>query len=122
IGILVGFFLAYGSELVIDVGSVVSANRQQASRTFAVTASEFKFSPSTFRVTEGERVRFTVENTGTVPHEFELEALGVEAVIPEGKSVTFTVNAPKSGLYDLICDLPGHLKAGMRGELIVKPR
>lgn len=122
VGILVGFFLAYSSELVIEVGSIVSANRQQASKTFTVAASEFEFSPSTFRVTEGERVRFTVKNTGKVPHEFEIEALGVEAVIPEGKSVSFTVSPPKSGVYNLVCDLPGHLKAGMRGELIVKPR
>lgn len=122
IGILAGFFLAYGSELVIEVGAAVSANRQHASRTFLVEASEFKFTPSTFRVTEGETVRFTVKNIGKVPHEFELEELGVEAVIPEGRSVTFTVNPPKSGVYNLVCDLPGHLNAGMRGELIVKPR
>ncbi len=122
VGLLVGFFLAYGSELVIEVGAVVSANRQQAAKTFAVEVSEFKFNPSTFRVTEGEVVRFNVENRGKVPHEFELEGLGVEVVIPEGKSVSFTVSPPKSGVYNLICDLPGHLKAGMRGELIVKPK
>jgi zinc transporter, ZIP family len=122
IGILVGFFLAYGSELVIDVGSAVSANQQQASRTFAVEVSEFKFIPSTFKVTERETVRFNVENTGKVTHEFELDKLGIEAVIPAGKSVSFTVSPPKSGVYNLVCDLPGHLKSGMRGELIVKPR
>ncbi|MFQ5736201.1 MAG: cupredoxin domain-containing protein [Thermodesulfobacteriota bacterium] len=119
IGLLVGFFLAYGSELVIEVGSAVSANRQQASRTFAVEVSEFEFIPSTFRVIEGETVRFNVENTGKVPHEFKVKKLGVEFVIPEGKSAAITVSAPRSGVYDLICDLPGHLKAGMRGELIV---
>jgi len=122
VGLLVGFFLAYGSELVIEVGAAVSANRRHASITFTVEASEFEFAPSTFRVTEGETIRFSVENTGKVAHEFELEKLGVEAVIPAGKSVTFTVSPPKSGVYNLVCDLPGHLEAGMRGELIVKPR
>ncbi len=122
IGILVGFFLAYGSELIIEVGTAVSANRQQASRTFAVEASEFEFNPSTFRVIEGDIVRFTVRNTGKIPHEFEFKKLGVEAVIQPGKSITFTVNPPGTGVYNLVCDLPGHLKAGMFGELVVKPR
>lgn len=123
VGILVGFFLAYGSELVIEVGTAVSANRQQASRTFSVEVSEFKFTPSVFRVTDGETVRFTVQNTGKIPHEFELKKLGIEAVIPAGKSITVTGRPPSgASVYNLICDLPGHLKAGMRGELIVEPR
>lgn len=122
IGILIGFFIAYGSELVIEVGTAVLANRQQASRTFTVEASEFEFNPSTFRVTEGDVVRFTVKNTGKIPHEFELKALGAEVVIPQGKSVTMTVRPPKAGVYNLVCDIPGHIMAGMQGELIVKPK
>ncbi len=85
-------------------------------------ASEFRFSPSTLRVAEGEIVRFSVKNTGEIPHEFELKALGVEVIIPQGKSVALTVRPLKAGVYNLVCDLPGHLKAGMEGELIVKPR
>ncbi len=122
VGILLGFFLAYGSELFIEVGMSVTANQQQASRTIIVEASEFRFSPATIRVTEGEVVKFIVKNTGEIPHEFKLKALGVEVVIPQGKSVTITVRPPKAGVYNLVCDRPGHLKAGMQGELIVKPR
>lgn len=122
IGILAGFFLAYGSELIIEVGISVAANRQEASKTIEVETSEFKFNPQTLRVTEGEVVRFKVTNNGKMPHEFELRALGVEALIPQGKSVTLTVRPLKAGVYNLVCDIPGHMEAGMQGELIVKPR
>lgn len=122
IGILAGFFLSYGSELLIEVGMAVSAGEQHASKTISVELSEYKFVPSTLAVNEGETVKFIVKNTGKTTHEFELKELGVEAVVRPGETIPVIVHASKSGAYDLICDLPGHIKAGMQGELIVKPR
>lgn len=122
IGILIGFFVAFGSELFINVGMTVVANRRPADRTIALEASEYRFNPSTLRAREGEVVRITVKNTGAMAHEFKLKELGVEEVIPAGKNVTVTVRPPKTGVYNFFCDLPGHLKSGMEGELIVKPR
>ncbi len=121
-GILMGFFMAFSSELFIKVGMSVGANQQQADRTFTVEASEFKFLPSILKITEGDAVRLTVKNIGTTPHEFEIKELGVEATVQPGRSVTLTVRPPRVGVYNFFCDLPGHLKAGMEGELIVKPR
>ncbi|GMR05033.1 MAG: hypothetical protein BMS9Abin23_0958 [Thermodesulfobacteriota bacterium] len=122
VGILIGFFLAYGSELVIDIGITISANRSAVAKTVAVQVSEYEFVPSTLSVTEGEAVRFVVKNTGKKAHEFEIKAFGVEAVIPPGKSVNVTVHPGKIGVYNLLCDIPGHLERGMRGELIVRPK
>jgi len=122
IGILAGFFLSYGSELLIGIGMAVSARQQQASETIQVEVSEYKFVPSTLRVNEGKTVRFIVKNTGKINHEFELKELGVEAVIRPGETVPVMVHPSKSGVYNLACDLPGHVEAGMQGELIVKPR
>ncbi len=122
VGILVGFFIAYGSELFIKVGMSVQANHQIASRNISVNVSEYNFVPSTFTITKGETVRFTVNNVGKIPHEFELKTLGVEALIQPGKSVNITVHPDKPGIYKLVCDLPGHLAAGMEGALIVEPQ
>ncbi|MBI5237747.1 MAG: cupredoxin domain-containing protein [Deltaproteobacteria bacterium] len=120
-GLLAGFFIAYGTDLFIEVGIEVQSSRRIASRTIAVEAAEYRFSPSSFVVKQGEVVRFTVNNAGKLPHEFELEALGVEALIPPGESVDVVVSADKPGRYAIICDLPGHLAAGMRDTLTVKP-
>ncbi len=121
-GILVGFFLAFGSDLFIEVGMSVAANRLPVKDTLTVTTSEYNFVPSTLRAREGEAVKFVVKNTGRVSHEFELKDFGVEAVVPPGKSVRVTLRPMKPGVYNLTCDLPGHLEKGMRGELVVRPR
>ncbi len=122
IGILVGFFLAYGSDLFIEVGMSVAANRQEVSRTIYMEASEYEFVPSTLRIVEGEAVRVIVKNTGKRAHEFKLPELGVETAVPQGKSVNITVRPGKAGRYKMVCNMPGHLERGMRGELIVKAR
>lgn len=122
IGLLIGFFIAYGSDLFIEVGMSVAANRQETSKTIYMEASEYKFIPSTLRIVEGDTVRIIVKNTGKRAHEFKLRGLGVETAVPHGKSVTITVRPGKAGIYEMACNLPGHLEKGMRGELVVKAR
>ncbi len=120
-GLLAGFFMAYGGDLFIEVGLKVQSDRRAATTTIAVEAADYAFSPSSFVVKQGDVVRFVVKNAGTQAHEFEFQALGVEALVPPGKSVDVVVRADRPGTYDLICDLPGHLAAGMRGALTVEP-
>jgi len=122
IGLLIGFFIAYGSDLFIEVGMSVAANQQEASKTIYLEASEYKFVPATLRIAEGEAVRIIVKNTGKRAHELKLPKLGVETAVPQGKSVTITVRPGKTGKYQMVCNMPGHLERGMRGELIVKAR
>ncbi len=122
IGLLIGFFIAYGSDLFIEVGMSVAANQQEASKTIYMEASEYKFIPSTLEAVEGDVVKIIVKNTGKRAHEFKLRGLGVETAVPQGKSVTITVRPGKTGKYQMVCNLPGHLERGMRGELIVKAR
>lgn len=120
LGILAGFFIAFGSELFIEVGTVYVANHRPVTRTIEVEASEFKFVPDELVANEGDTVRFHVRNSGTVEHEFELQALGIEQSIPAGKEADVTTGPLKTGNYHLMCDMPGHLAAGMKGMLIVK--
>lgn len=86
-----------------------------------VTASEFKFTPSTLEVHAGA-VAFAIHNAGTVEHEFEVlqgdrVVDEVEGLVP-GLTLPLTVQlAP--GTYQYVCRLPGHEQQGMTGTLTV---
>jgi len=89
--------------------------------------------------TKPGRFTVTLENTGSIPHEFVLlktdAAPGSLAVkggrVDEGtsvgevsetnggarKSTTFRL---KPGKYVYVCNIPGHYGDGMRGQLIVR--
>ena len=68
-------------------------------------------------------VTFTVTNTGSVPHAFEVEGQGIEeatAVIPPGSSATLKLTL-KPGNYDVYCPVGGdsHKHLGMETHLKV---
>ena len=111
-----------------------------------VRAGEFKFEPASIEVTAGTPVRLTLQNTGTVEHDFSVAEmpmvesaaastpmaghdmggmqavpqLHVAAAIGQGATVEFTPT--KAGSYDFFCTVPGHKEAGMAGVLVVNPR
>ncbi|MBI3915355.1 MAG: cupredoxin domain-containing protein [Chloroflexi bacterium] len=98
--------------------------------------SEFKFEPATWTVKAGSKVAVSLTNSGAVEHEWVLLKSGEQAKAPwteadeskiyfesevepgAGKVRSFI--APASGIYQIICGVPGHLEAGMQGTLIVK--
>lgn len=90
----------------------------------AVTAklSEWKVELSQPTITAGT-VTFTVTNTGTVPHAFEVEGQGIEKeteVIQPGSSATLKLTL-KPGNYDVYCPVGGdsHKHLGMETHLRV---
>jgi uncharacterized cupredoxin-like copper-binding protein len=104
------------------------------STSIQTSMSEFAYSPNTWTVPAGQKITLTLINKGTVEHDWVLMK---EAVTPPFSSanqsnvifsaktaagatnvVTFT--APSSaGEYEVVCDVPGHLEAGMMGKLTV---
>src|SRR3954453_21610546 len=114
---------------------VVATNSDAASKSTTVSLSEFKVSPSPKSVSAG-KVSFNVKNKGHMEHELvviktntsasKLKVSGNRASdkgsvgeiedIAAGKSKKHTFNL-KKGHYVLICNLPGHYKAGMRADL-----
>src|SRR6185436_4298152 len=87
-----------------------------------VKLSEWKVGLSQSTVTAGT-VTFTVANTGTVPHAFEVEGQGIEQetkVIQPGSSATLTLTL-KPGNYDVYCPVGGdsHKHLGMETHLKV---
>ena len=107
-----------------------------------VNMTEFAFTPNVITVSAGQPVELTLINDGAVEHDFVVEIVPVDDVSTEGmemdhmsgdheeydlhsataagstSTLRFTVTEP--GTYKIICSVPGHLDAGMVGELIVE--
>ena len=114
----------------------------QATTKITITVKEFAFDPNIITVTAGEPVELTFINEGAVEHDFAVEVIPVTDVstsggsdhhisgdhskyalhtsTPAGETSTLTFTPTEPGTYKIICSVPGHLDAGMTGELIVK--
>lgn len=123
--------LAAGPAEAAAGGSKVSAAR------VSVKLVEFKLIPSVRRIAAG-KVTFVVRNAGKIPHEFvvlrtatpasKLPVKGVKAQEPgriakiaefkAGVTKTLTLTLAR-GHYVLLCNLPGHYRAGQFADFTV---
>jgi uncharacterized cupredoxin-like copper-binding protein len=88
------------------------------STTVNVTAFDYGFTLSQNPVHCGT-ITFVQSNTGTVPHNFDINGVSVPAYLNNpGQVSTVTVNFPP-GNYRYICDITGHDTFGMIGTLVV---
>ena len=86
-----------------------------------VEAKEFSFTPSKLTVDVGTKVRLTLENGGSVSHDFVVDELDVEmTLVSPGQSQTIEFTLERAGIYEFDCSIPGHEEAGMTGTLTVK--
>jgi uncharacterized cupredoxin-like copper-binding protein len=102
-----------------------------------ISLSEFKIAPTVSQAPSG-KVTFNVRNAGTVPHEFvvlrtdksagsllqgarasESGNVGETGDLQPGASKTLALSL-KPGHYALICNLPGHYRAGQHTDFTVK--
>ena len=100
-----------------------------------IEVQEFHFSPAIVAVPADQTVTVTVNNTGTIKHEWVVIAKGHEvdeqrhfaedAVlfevddITQGTQSTKTFKIAQPGRYQLICAVEGHFSAGMHATLVV---
>lgn len=146
--------LAHGTKKHADAKPVAAEDAEQmpwgiagvadnVQRTVEVRMlDKMRFEPSTLQVALGETVRFKVENTGSLLHEFVLgtektndehAALmvrfpGMEhdepymAHVDPGKTgeIIWTFNRP--GQFHFACLIAGHYQAGMTGSIVVSPK
>jgi len=85
----------------------------------AITASEFKFSPTSVQVPAGQKVTFALNNTGTVEHDLTIQGAGFTLLARAGQAATGEFTFDKPGTFDFFCSIPGHKDAGMKGTLTV---
>src|SRR6266568_5761772 len=84
----------------------------------SITASEFKFTPSTIQVSVGQKVTLTLQNTGVVEHDVTFPGAGFSLLARADQTVTGDFTFDKPGVFDFFCSIPGHKDAGMKGTLI----
>ncbi|MCU1392141.1 MAG: Cytochrome c class [Ilumatobacteraceae bacterium] len=85
-----------------------------------VGTDALRFEPSALSVSAGP-TRLTLSDRGALPHSLVITSLGLRlGVAGVGDVDSVEVDLPV-GAYEYICDIPGHLAAGMRGTLVVSP-
>jgi len=80
-----------------------------------VTASEFKFTPTSIQVPLGQKVSITLDNKGVVEHDVTIQAAGFTLLAKAGQVATGEFTFDKAGVFEFICSIPGHKEAGRKG-------
>ena len=86
----------------------------------AITASTWRFEPSTVRVRQGTKVRLMIKSID-VDHGFALRAYDIDVKLRPGETETVEFVAGKAGTFEFFCSVycgSGH--PNMRGTLIVE--
>jgi plastocyanin len=114
-----GLVVLAGSLILIACTS--SAGSSTASSR-SVVATEFKFDPAAITVPVGQSVTVTLQNKGTVRHDWTVEGLdqNVQVVADPSKSASVTFTPSKAGTFKVVCKEPAHEQSGMVGQLIVQ--
>jgi uncharacterized cupredoxin-like copper-binding protein len=134
-------------SLGIAIGAALLAACSSGPEPLEVTlqAAEFRFEPSSVEVTAGQQVTVTMQNMGTVEHDFVIQEIPVEQSAAESESATpghtmdemevepavhmgamagmsasVSFVPTKPGTFEFFCAVPGHKEAGMVGTLIVR--
>lgn len=98
--------------------------------TAEVVLDDYRFAPTVLAAGDAEIVR--VKNLGGLEHswsvlaepiesEFELAEATVlaEARVQVGQSADVDISRLEPGRYEVVCVIPGHISAGMVGELVI---
>lgn len=116
-----GFLKAAGISWFALMNTLAGGAVSQELKEFNVTMRNYVFTPNTFTVQKGDRVRFNLQSLD-VEHGFYVDGydLNVEVKPLEKKTLEFT--ADKGGAFQIRCSVvcgPGH--PIMRGKLTVEP-
>lgn len=131
---------ALAGVLVVAAGSVAcgAASAEPAVRTVRISIRHSAFGPDAVAVAPGQTVRFVLENTDPIDHEFIVGDASVqraheegteshhpprpgEVSIPAGATVATTYTfGPAAGTLIYGCHLPGHYAYGMRGLVSIR--
>jgi len=86
-------------------------------RTFQITAENYRFSPFNIIVNQGDKVRFVV-TAADHDYEFKLKAYDIKQKVEQGVPATIDFTASKAGTFTF--DSPGMVHRSMKGTLVVR--
>jgi uncharacterized cupredoxin-like copper-binding protein len=115
VGLLAALVVAGGAWLV--VGSDSQGHGSETT-TDTVSMTDFAFDPDPIVLSPGDGARLEVTNDGSVPHDLLISELGKGTPdLAPGASMVLDLSGQPPGTYKVICDLPGHVDAGMVTEI-----
>lgn len=89
-------------------------------QTLTVDLGRMDFQPNTLTAPKGATVTLLLKNDSALRHNFSLDAFHVSQNVGPGQSATATFTAAQTGTFYFYCNVPGHARAGMVGELTVQ--
>lgn len=121
--VLIAAFSLGGSTLCRAAEPLVSPTPSPPADELRIVSKEFSFSISPMRVAAGRPVTIILDNSqGETEHRVVFTRLGLRLSATAGGVTKQVYTFKRPGEYEFICDLPGHVEAGMKGELTVGPR
>ncbi|HEX7221668.1 MAG TPA: heavy metal translocating P-type ATPase [Candidatus Limnocylindrales bacterium] len=118
------YLVAVGGASLLIAGGVLAADRaiDASAIRLDVTASDVAFVPADATVQAGRFVVVSFTNADPVFHDWEVEGLAnVDAGARPGQTQKIRFRIDEPGTYEIVCTVPGHAEAGMRGTLTVTP-
>ncbi|HKA83739.1 MAG TPA: multicopper oxidase domain-containing protein [Acidimicrobiales bacterium] len=86
--------------------------------TAALELSEFALTPAALTVSTGGSLEVT--NAGTAAHNLTVSGTDIASSdLAAGESETLDLSSLEAGDYEVICAIPGHADAGMKGTLTI---
>ena len=79
--------------------------------------SSYYFDPTVLSGSAAQKLTVHVENKGTVPHTFTIDAQSISVELQPGDEKDVQVALPSSGVVEFYCQF--HHSLGMAGELSV---
>jgi Cu+-exporting ATPase len=118
------WFLAVVALAAVGLaGGVMATDRwvDAGATRVAVTARNTAFTPADLQVEAGRTVVLSFRNDDPIFHDWEVEGLAnVDAGARPGQTQRIRFRIDEPGAYEIVCTVPGHADAGMRGTLTVQ--
>ncbi len=95
-----------------------TGNEDQVLEVAAGSPEEFRFSPAALSVRAGSSVGVIYTNEGELEHDISIPAVGFHLLAGPGETVRGSFIAPDED-SEVLCTIPGHAQAGMKGTLEV---
>ena len=86
-------------------------------RTFQISAENYRFSPFNIIVNQGDKVRFVV-TASDHDYEFKLKGYDIKQKVEQGVPATIDFTATKAGTFTF--NSPGMVHRSMKGTLVVR--
>jgi plastocyanin len=83
-----------------------------------VAVADFSFAPTFVKVTAGQKLTVSLENSDQAPHTFTSAELGVDKELQPGDSTTVEITVPSADAVAFFCRF--HQGGGMQGALFTK--